>query len=262
MNNDLFADDSPMIEGSVEPAHQQAQNNSNIDMFGEPVPVQQNVVESSFEPQGNAGFDDLGGPAVAEQTESIQIAAKPSSPVVDDEFFTSAPAVSSPVAAHPIPAPSPVAAASATAAVSSTAPNAASPMGSQRNLAASATSLPVASPDQAFLERGQAKLESQRRAVQERTMAMDAATKNKEQEIQKKAAEYLQEVAKKREIMIATVKADHIREQQQYEAKMSQFKKSGAVWNSVNLLVETKKPNTYSKNTEYMRKLIVELQQA
>ena len=103
------------------------------------------------------------------------------------------------------------------------------------------------------------KVKKQMQDIAARTAAQDAASIQKEKEIREAAAAYLKDLVTKRDQAINATKADHLKEQQEHERKMKELKTSGKLWDSVNLLVETKKPNAHSKNTEYMRNLIVEL---
>ena len=106
-------------------------------------------------------------------------------------------------------------------------------------------------------ERGAKKVQKQLADIAARTAAQDAASVKKDSEIKAAAAAYLKDLNTKREQAINNTKADHLKEQQEYERKMRDLKTSGKLWDSVNLLVDGKKPNPYSKNTEYMRGLLV-----
>jgi hypothetical protein len=106
-------------------------------------------------------------------------------------------------------------------------------------------------------ERGAQKVKKQLADIAARTAAQDAASIKKDKETKAAAAAYLKELVTKREQTINATKADHMKEQQEYERKMKDLKTSGKLWDSVNLLVDGKKPNPYSKNTEYMRGLLV-----
>jgi len=106
-------------------------------------------------------------------------------------------------------------------------------------------------------ERGAKKVQKQLADVAARTAAQDVASIKKDKEIKAAAAAYLKDLSTKREQAINNTKADHMKEQQEYERKMKDLKTSGKLWDSVNLLVDGKKPNAFSKNTEYMRGLLV-----
>ncbi|EPY26313.1 hypothetical protein STCU_06214 [Strigomonas culicis] len=97
------------------------------------------------------------------------------------------------------------------------------------------------------------------RQIAKRTADIDAATKEKEANILAAAKTYLEAQKTKREKEVHTAKSTHQKEQQDDAKKIDSYKKSGAVWNSVGMLVDLKKPNPHSKNTERMRSLLTKL---
>ncbi|KAG5507259.1 hypothetical protein GH5_07351 [Leishmania sp. Ghana 2012 LV757] len=101
-----------------------------------------------------------------------------------------------------------------------------------------------------------AKVEALKKQIASRTAAMDAATKAKEANIIAAAQEYLKALEAKREQEVMTAKAGHKQEQQAGTKKIDDYKKSGAVWNAVGMLVDLQRPNQYSKGTEQMRSVL------
>ncbi|KAK7198652.1 Clathrin light chain [Novymonas esmeraldas] len=107
-----------------------------------------------------------------------------------------------------------------------------------------------------------AKLDALNKQIASRTAAADAATKEKEAKITAAAQEYLKTLKAKRENEVTAAKASHKQEQQAGTKKIDDFKKSGAVWSAVGMLVDLQKPNQFSKNTEQMRSVLSTLNAA
>eukprot|EP00758_Cryptobia_borreli_P007126 Tbor_TRINITY_DN5250_c0_g6::TRINITY_DN5250_c0_g6_i2::g.16653::m.16653 len=101
-----------------------------------------------------------------------------------------------------------------------------------------------------------ARVQKQQEEIKARTKQIDEDNSKSVAATKEAAKEYLANLETKRQYYISTVRADHIKEQQLYEQKMSQFKSKGAVWESVNLLANLSKPNPHSVNTEGMRNII------
>lgn len=111
---------------------------------------------------------------------------------------------------------------------------------------------PAANPSSAALE-------ALKKQVNNRTAQQDAETKAKEEKILAAAKEFIKNEQQKREQQVKAVKADHQKSQQEGEKKIDEYKKSGAVWSAVGMLVDLQKPNPYSKNTERMRAVLTTL---
>ncbi|AYU78108.1 Clathrin light chain, putative [Leishmania donovani] len=107
-----------------------------------------------------------------------------------------------------------------------------------------------------------AKMDALKKQIASRTAAMDAATKEKETKIMTAAQEYLKALMAKREEEVMNAKASHKEEQQVGAEKINEYKRSGAVWSAVGLLVDLQKPNQYSKSTEQMRTVLSTLNAA
>lgn len=103
------------------------------------------------------------------------------------------------------------------------------------------------------------KMEALNAQIAKRTAEMDAETKAKELKITAAAQEYLKSLKSKREKELVEAKASHKKEQQAGVKKIDEYKKSGAVWNAVGMLVDLQKPNAYSKGTEQMRSVLATL---
>ncbi|KPA82614.1 hypothetical protein ABB37_02461 [Leptomonas pyrrhocoris] len=100
-----------------------------------------------------------------------------------------------------------------------------------------------------------AKMDALNKQVASRTAAYDAATKEKESKILAAAQEFIKAQKAKREKEVSEAKANHKKDQQTDANKIDAYKKSGAVWNAVGMLVDLQKPNQYSKGTEQMRSI-------
>eukprot|EP00331_Platyophrya_macrostoma_P016458 CAMPEP_0176466638 /NCGR_PEP_ID=MMETSP0127-20121128/38009_1 /TAXON_ID=938130 /ORGANISM="Platyophrya macrostoma, Strain WH" /LENGTH=240 /DNA_ID=CAMNT_0017859839 /DNA_START=1 /DNA_END=723 /DNA_ORIENTATION=+ len=100
----------------------------------------------------------------------------------------------------------------------------------------------------------------QLRVIQERTAAIDKSVAEKSERLKKAAQEYLKEEANKRDAKLAIVRADHKKEQDAYEKRATELKQSGAVWQSIGLLVDLKKPNPHSKKTERMKSVLLNME--
>lgn len=98
------------------------------------------------------------------------------------------------------------------------------------------------------------------KVIQERTAAIDKATREKEDRQKKAAQEYLAEENQKRAAKLKIIREDHRKEQADNEKKASELKKSGAVWASVGLLVDLKKANPHSKKTDRMKQVLSNLE--
>ncbi|KAG5506985.1 hypothetical protein JKF63_05731 [Porcisia hertigi] len=107
-----------------------------------------------------------------------------------------------------------------------------------------------------------AKVDALNRQIANRTAAMDAATKEREAKITAAAQEYLKALNAKREEEVTAAKENHKKEQQMDVKRISDYKKSGAVWDAVGMLVDLQKPNLYSKSTEHMRSVLSTLNTA
>lgn len=98
--------------------------------------------------------------------------------------------------------------------------------------------------------------------IANRTANMDAATRQKEAAITAAAKAYLEKEKESRAKHVAEAKSRHRKEEQDGADKINAYKKSGAVWNAVGMLVDLQKPNPYSKNTESMRSIFTALDTA
>ncbi|CBZ25683.1 conserved hypothetical protein [Leishmania mexicana MHOM/GT/2001/U1103] len=101
-----------------------------------------------------------------------------------------------------------------------------------------------------------AKTDALNKQIANRTAAMDAETKEKETKIMTAAQAYLKALITKREEEVRNAKASHKEEQQVGAEKINEYKKSGALWSAVGLLVDLQKPNQYSRSTEQMRTVL------
>jgi hypothetical protein len=101
--------------------------------------------------------------------------------------------------------------------------------------------------------------QDQLKAVADRTAQIDQSTRDRDERQRKQAQAYLSEQIALRDSRLKAVKAEHVKEQQELQQKVLELKKSGAVWQSVGLLVDLQKPNTHSKRTEQMRSILKKL---
>ncbi|KPI84247.1 hypothetical protein ABL78_6703 [Leptomonas seymouri] len=101
-----------------------------------------------------------------------------------------------------------------------------------------------------------AKMDALNKQIASRTAAYDAATKEKENKILAAAQEFIKALKAKREKEVLDARANHKKVQQVDANKIDAYKKSGAVWNAVGVLVDLRKPNQYSKGTEQMRSIL------
>lgn len=101
-----------------------------------------------------------------------------------------------------------------------------------------------------------AKMDALNKQIATRTATFDAATKEKESKILAAAQEFIKAQKAKREKEVSEAKANHKKEQQADASKIDAYKKSGAVWNAVGMLVDLQKPNPHSKGTEQMRSIL------
>jgi hypothetical protein len=101
-----------------------------------------------------------------------------------------------------------------------------------------------------------AKMDALNKQIANRTAAYDAATKEKESKILAAAQEFIKLQKAKREKEVTEAKANHKKEQQADANKIDAYKKSGALWNAVGMLVDLQKPNQFSKGTEQMRSIL------
>lgn len=95
-----------------------------------------------------------------------------------------------------------------------------------------------------------------------RTAAVDAATKKKEAEVTAAAAAFIKQQQTKREREVSDARAKHKQEQQAGAQKIDAYRKSGAVWSAVGMLVDLQRPNPYCKGTERMRGVLGQLNAA
>ena len=97
--------------------------------------------------------------------------------------------------------------------------------------------------------------------IAERTAAADKATLEKEQRQRKAAEAYIADVSAKRDAKLKVIKDDHLKEQLANEKRQSELRQSGAVWQSLSMLVDLKKANAHSKKTDRMRNVMLNLSQ-
>lgn len=237
-------------------------------------------------------FDDAAMPPVQQSPSPSQPHSPPSvgsaagmpaaprpavkAPWDDDDEDWGAPAAANPTSPPKAPAPAPqqpaVAATAATGSVSSPAEPHASPAsaaapqpGLDDFIAASPTAeLPnrPPTPPENPSATNAAKMDALNKQIASRTVAASAATKEKEAKIVAAAQEYLKALKAKREKEVTAAKANHKQQQQAGTQKIDEYKKSGAVWNAVGMLVDLQKPNQYSKSTEQMRSVLTTLNAA
>eukprot|EP00331_Platyophrya_macrostoma_P021222 CAMPEP_0176473434 /NCGR_PEP_ID=MMETSP0127-20121128/42312_1 /TAXON_ID=938130 /ORGANISM="Platyophrya macrostoma, Strain WH" /LENGTH=310 /DNA_ID=CAMNT_0017868445 /DNA_START=1 /DNA_END=933 /DNA_ORIENTATION=- len=204
-------------------------------------------------------------PAAATPVPSVPAAATP---------VPSAPAAATPVPSVPAPAPAATPAPAAATPVPSV-PAAATPVSSAPAAATPGSALTatpvapvVASPivstpigtTAAEMSARSSVVAEQLRVIQERTAAIDKSVAEKSERLKKAAQEYLKEEANKRDAKLAIVRADHKKEQDAYEKRATELKQSGAVWQSIGLLVDLKKPNPHSKKTERMKSVLLNME--
>jgi hypothetical protein len=108
----------------------------------------------------------------------------------------------------------------------------------------------------------QGKVQALQRAISERIAAADKATLEKEDRQKKAAQAYLAEEKVKREKKLKIVHEDHRKEQADYEQKTADLKKAGAAWSSLGVVVDLKKPNQFSKKTDRMKQVLLNLDAA
>ncbi|GET87896.1 hypothetical protein, conserved [Leishmania tarentolae] len=101
-----------------------------------------------------------------------------------------------------------------------------------------------------------AKVDALNKQISNRTAAMDAATREKETKIMNAAQEYLNALMAQRKEEVMNAKANHKEEQRVGAEKINGYKKSGALWSAVGVLVDLQKPNKYSRSTEQMRSVL------
>lgn len=97
--------------------------------------------------------------------------------------------------------------------------------------------------------------------IAERTAAADKATQEKELRQRKAAEAYIADVSAKRDAKLKIIKEDHMKTQSANEKRQSELRQSGAVWQSLSLLVDLKKANAHSKKTDRMRNVMLNLSQ-
>lgn len=97
--------------------------------------------------------------------------------------------------------------------------------------------------------------------IAERTAAADKATQEKELRQRKAAEAYIADVSAKRDAKLKIIKEDHMKTQSDNEKRQSELRQSGAVWQSLSLLVDLKKANAHSKKTDRMRNVMLNLSQ-
>ncbi|RNF03327.1 hypothetical protein TraAM80_05844 [Trypanosoma rangeli] len=101
--------------------------------------------------------------------------------------------------------------------------------------------------------------EAVQKEIEKRTQDIDAESKKKA-DLQTAAAEsYMRQVKVQHETMLKERKSENMQQQKSNEAMRNEFKKNGAVWNSVGLMTDLNKANKYSKSTERMRTILKKL---
>lgn len=108
----------------------------------------------------------------------------------------------------------------------------------------------------------QSKVQELQKQISERTAAADKATLEKEDRQKKAAQAYIAEEKSKREKKLKIVHEDHRKEQAEYEKKTADLKKAGATWSSLGVVVDLKKPNAFSKKTDRMKQVLINLEAA
>ncbi|CUG02131.1 clathrin, putative [Bodo saltans] len=108
----------------------------------------------------------------------------------------------------------------------------------------------------------QGKVQELQRAINERIAAADKATLEKEDRQKKAAQAYVADEKAKREKKLKIVHEDHRKEQADYEQKTADLKKPGAAWSSLGVVVDLKKPNQFSKKTDRMKQVLLNLDTA
>lgn len=96
--------------------------------------------------------------------------------------------------------------------------------------------------------------------IAKRTADMDAGTKKKESEILAAAKAYVQKQQQKREETVRAAQEVNMKTQQADKEQIEKYKKADEVWSAVGMVMDLKKPNSYSQNTESMRALLTKLQ--
>lgn len=123
--------------------------------------------------------------------------------------------------------------------------------------AAAAASAPAEPAKDSLQQRAVKLVAEQQKSVADRTSKLDKDTADKLAKLKKDAKTFLDEQAVNREKRLAAVKADHVKEQQDFMKKRDELHNKGAVWASVDLVVKLGKPNPYTtKGTEKMRKIM------
>lgn len=102
-------------------------------------------------------------------------------------------------------------------------------------------------------------MDALKKQIENRTRSLDASFETKTKSIEEEAANYIAAEKEKRKTTLASLSAANKQSQNEKQKTMQSQRGGDNVWKNVGMILDLSKPNVYSKNTERMRSLLVDL---